>query len=81
MPPEYVAIDIAVGRTVMTGQWDIDPDRNSSHTLVAVKRNLKLHFYRFSYILTQFIGRPEESRALTEELRRELWSVFKRKID
>lgn len=45
---EDVAIEIAVGRTIMTGRWDIDPDRNSSHTLVAVKRNLKLHFYRFS---------------------------------
>ncbi|HZA06115.1 MAG TPA: hypothetical protein VE619_00295 [Nitrososphaeraceae archaeon] len=41
MLPEDVAIDIAVGRTVMTGQWDFEPDRNSSHALVAVKRKLR----------------------------------------
>jgi uncharacterized protein (TIGR02246 family) len=44
---EDVAVEIAVGRTVMTGQCDIDPDRKSSHTLVAVKRNLKWHFTAF----------------------------------
>jgi uncharacterized protein (TIGR02246 family) len=38
---EDVAIMIAVGGTVMAGQSDIDPDRNSIHTLVAVKRNVK----------------------------------------
>lgn len=45
---EDVAIEIAVGRRVMTRQLDIDPDRNSFHTLVDVKGNLKSHFYRFS---------------------------------
>ena len=45
---EDLAIEIAVGRTIMTGRWDIDPDRNSSHTLVAVKRNLKYRFSKFA---------------------------------
>jgi hypothetical protein len=44
---EDVAVEIAVGRTVMTGQCDTDLDRKSSHTLVAVKRNLKWHFTAF----------------------------------
>jgi hypothetical protein len=44
---EGVAIMIAVGGTVMAGQLDIDPDRNSIHTLVAVKRNIKWYFTAF----------------------------------
>jgi uncharacterized protein (TIGR02246 family) len=67
-----VAIMIAVGGTVMAGRSDIDADRNSIHTLVAVKHNVKWYFTAFQNSRAQFIGRPEESHALTEELRREL---------
>ena len=34
-----VAIMIAIGGTVMAGQSDIEPERNSIHTIVAVKRD------------------------------------------
>ena len=34
-----VAIMIAVGGTVMAGQSNIEPERNSIHTLVAIKRD------------------------------------------
>jgi uncharacterized protein (TIGR02246 family) len=34
-----VALMHAVGGTVMAGQTDLDPERNSVQTLVAVKRN------------------------------------------
>jgi uncharacterized protein (TIGR02246 family) len=35
----YIAIMIAVGGTVMAGQSDIEPERNSIHAIVAVKRD------------------------------------------
>jgi uncharacterized protein (TIGR02246 family) len=36
-----VAVMHAIGGTVMAGQTDLDPERNSVQTLVAVKRNGK----------------------------------------
>lgn len=78
---EDVAIMIAVGGTVMAGQSDIDPDRNSVHTLVAVKHNVKWYFTAFQNSQAQFIGRPGEAHALTEELRKGLSWVSKRMID
>jgi hypothetical protein len=33
-----VPMMIAVGGTIMTGQLDIEPERNSIHTIVALKR-------------------------------------------
>jgi uncharacterized protein (TIGR02246 family) len=77
-----VAIMIAVGGTVMAGQSDIEPERNSIHTIVAVKRNNNWYFTAFQNSRAQYIGRPEESQALTEELRQELLMQSKRgKID
>ena len=67
-----IAIMIAVGRTVMAGQSDIEPERNSIHTLAAVKRDSKWQFTAFQNSRAQFIGRPEQSQALTEELRQQL---------
>jgi uncharacterized protein (TIGR02246 family) len=72
---EDVAIMIAVGGTVVAGQSDIDPDRNSVHTLVAAKRNAKWHFTAFQNSRVQFIGRSGEA------LWQELSFVSKRKID
>ena len=76
-----VAVMIAVGGTVMAGQSDIEPERNSIHTIVAVKRNSNWYFTAFQNSRVQYIGRPEESQALTEELRQELLMVSKRKTD
>jgi uncharacterized protein (TIGR02246 family) len=74
-----VAIMIAVGGTVMAGQSDIESERNSIHTIVAVKRDSNWHFAAFQNSRAQYIGRPEISRALTEELRQELLKTSKEK--
>jgi uncharacterized protein (TIGR02246 family) len=50
----------------------IMPERNSIHTIVAVKRDNNWYFTAFQNSRAQYIGRPEESQALTEELRQEL---------
>ena len=55
--------------TVMAGQSDIDPERNCIHMLVAIKQNDKWHFTAFQNSPVQFIGRPEQAQALTDELR------------
>ena len=71
-------IMIAVGGTIMTGQLDIEPERNSIHTIVALKRySSDWYFTAFQNSRTQYIGRPEESQALTEELRQELLMTSK----
>ena len=64
-----IAIIVAVGGTVIDGQSDIDPERNSVHMLVAIKQNCKWHFTAFQNSRAHFIGRPEEAQALTDELR------------
>jgi uncharacterized protein (TIGR02246 family) len=74
-----VAIMIAVSGTVMAEQSDIEPERNSIHTIVAVKRDSNWYFTAFQNSRAQYIGRPEESRALTEELRQELLKTSKEK--
>jgi hypothetical protein len=52
-------------------QSDIEPERNSIHTLVAIKYDCNWRFTAFQNTRATFIGRPEESQALTEELRQE----------
>jgi uncharacterized protein (TIGR02246 family) len=69
----FVASDVAVmhtvGGTVMAGQTDLDPERNSVQTLVAIKRNGKWSLAAFQNTRAIYIGRPEESQKLTAELR------------
>jgi uncharacterized protein (TIGR02246 family) len=72
-----VAIMIAVGGTVMAGQSDIETERNSIHTIVAVKCDSNWYFTAFQNSRAQYIGRPEASQALTEELRQELLKTSK----
>jgi uncharacterized protein (TIGR02246 family) len=68
-----VAIMHVVGGTIMDGQTDIEPERNSIHTLVVMKGNDdKWHIAAFQNTRAQYIGRPDMSQALTEELRKEL---------
>jgi uncharacterized protein (TIGR02246 family) len=73
-----IAIMIAVGGTVMAGKSDIEPERNSIHTIVAVKRDSNWYFTAFQNSRAQYVGRPEESQALTEELRQELLMASKK---
>jgi uncharacterized protein (TIGR02246 family) len=68
-----VAIMHVVGGTIMDRQTDIEPERNSIHTLVVMKGNDdKWHIAAFQNTRAQYIGRPDMSQALTEELRKEL---------
>jgi len=55
---ENVAIMIAVGGTVLAGQSDIEPERNSIHTIIAVKRDSNWYFTAFQNSRAQYIGRP-----------------------
>lgn len=64
-----VAVMHAVGGTVMAEQSDLEPERNSVQTLVAVKRNGKWSLAAFQNTRAIYMGRPEESQKLTEELR------------
>jgi uncharacterized protein (TIGR02246 family) len=68
-----VAIILVVGGTIMAGQSDIDPERNSIHTLVVMKgSDDKWRIAAFQNTRAQYIGRPDMSQALTGELRKEL---------
>jgi len=64
-----VAVMHAVGGTVMAGESDLERERNSVQTLVAVKRNGKWSLAAFQNTRAIYMGRPEESQKLTEELR------------
>jgi len=64
-----VAVMHVVGGTVMARQIDLEPERNSVQTLVAVKRNGVWRFAAFQNTRATYMGRPEESQKLTEELR------------
>lgn len=64
-----VVVMHTVGGTVMAGQSDLEPERNSVQTLVAVKRNGKWSLAAFQNTRATYMGRPEESQKLTEELR------------
>jgi uncharacterized protein (TIGR02246 family) len=66
-----VALIHAVSGTVMPGQTNIEPERNSVQTLVATKGNTgEWHLAAFQNTRAQYLGRPDLSQALTEELRR-----------
>ncbi|MDQ4022272.1 MAG: SgcJ/EcaC family oxidoreductase [Thermoproteota archaeon] len=67
-----VALIHAVSGTIMAGQSDIDPERNSIQTLVAIKCDGEWRLAAFQNTRAQFLGRPDAFQALTEELRQEL---------
>jgi len=65
-----VALMHVVGGTIIAGQTDIDPERNSVQTLVATKDNKgEWRLAAFQNTRAQYLGRPNEAQALTEELR------------
>jgi uncharacterized protein (TIGR02246 family) len=74
LTPE-VAILQAVGGTVMPGQADIEPERNSIQTLVATKQGGEWRLAAFQNSRAQYMGRPELAQELTEELRQLLSAV------
>ena len=67
-----VALIHAVSGTMMAGHSDIDPERNSIQTLVAIKRGPEWRLTAFQNTRAQFLGRPQQFQALTEELQQEL---------
>jgi uncharacterized protein (TIGR02246 family) len=64
-----VAVAHAIGGTVMPGKADLEPERNSIVTLVAVKLDGEWRFAAIQVARAQYMGRPDEARKLTEELR------------
>jgi uncharacterized protein (TIGR02246 family) len=64
-----VALLRAVAGMVPPGQSDLDPNLNTHHTLVAVKREGKWRIALFQNTPAQFHGRPELVQKMTEELR------------
>lgn len=65
-----VALMHVIGGTIMAGQTDIDPERNSIQIIVAMKDNKgKWRLAAFQNTRAQYFGRPEQAQALTEELR------------
>jgi uncharacterized protein (TIGR02246 family) len=66
-----VSLMHTVGGTVMPGQSDIDPERNSVQTIVATKKRNdgRWRIAAFQNTRAQFMGRPEAAQDLTEELR------------
>jgi uncharacterized protein (TIGR02246 family) len=66
-----VALMHVVGGTIMAGQTDIEPERNSVQTIVATKEKKgEWHLAAFQNTRAQYLGRPLEVQKLTEELRR-----------
>ncbi len=63
-----VAVMHTVGGTVLAGQTDLEPERNSVQTLVTIKRNGKWNIAAFQNTRATYTCRPEESQKLTEEL-------------
>jgi uncharacterized protein (TIGR02246 family) len=64
-----VAVLRAVAGMVPIGKTDLDPNLNTHHTIVAVKREGKWRIALFQNTPAQFHGRPELVQKLTEELR------------
>ena len=67
-----VAVLTAVAGMVPPGQSDIDPDRNTVQTLVAVKRNHEWRVAVYQNTPAQYHGRDEKAKSLTDELRKQL---------
>ncbi len=63
-----VAVMHAIGGTVMAGQTHLEPERNSVQTLVAIKHNGKWSLAAFQNTRATYLGRPDISQKLTEEL-------------
>lgn len=69
LTPE-IALAHAIGGTVMPGETDLAPDRNSVQSLVSVRRDGAWRLASLHNSRAEFVGRPEAVAALTEELRR-----------
>ena len=64
-----VALAHGIGGTVMPGEADLAPDRNSVQTLIAIKRDGEWRLARLHNSRADFMGRPEAVQAMTDALR------------
>jgi uncharacterized protein (TIGR02246 family) len=68
LSPETALLRAVVGM-IPPGQHDINPERNAVQSLVAVKQDDGWRIAHYQNTPAQFHGRPDESAALTAELR------------
>ena len=65
-----VAVMHTIGGTIMSGQTDIDPERNSVQVFITRRDDKgKWRVALFTNTRAQYIGRPEQSQELTAEVR------------
>ena len=67
-PSPSVAIVIGISGTIERGHTNINPERNSIHTIVAVKDDHLWKFTSFQNTRAQYLGNPEKMETLTNEL-------------
>ena len=68
--PNFRSAVTLIGGTIMPGETDLAPDRNSVQSLAAVRRDGAWRLARLHNSRAEFVGRPKAAAALTEELRR-----------
>lgn len=68
--PNFRGAVTLIGGTIMPGETDLAPDRNSVQSLAAVRRDGAWRLARLHNSRAEFVGRPKAAAALTEELRR-----------
>ena len=67
-PIPTIAIVVGISGTIERGHDCINPERNSIHTIVAVKTDQVWKFTSFQNTRAQYMGNPEKIDALTKEL-------------
>ncbi|HYO06839.1 MAG TPA: SgcJ/EcaC family oxidoreductase [Phototrophicaceae bacterium] len=67
-PIPSVAIVVGISGTIERGHNSINPERNSIHTIVAVKNDHLWRFTSFQNTRAQYVGNPEKMEILTKEL-------------
>jgi len=67
-PFPSVAIVVGISETIEKGLDCINPERNSIHTIIAVKTDQEWKFTSFQNTRVQYVGSPEKMDTLTKEL-------------
>jgi uncharacterized protein (TIGR02246 family) len=67
-PNPIVAIVVGISGTIERGHDTVNPERNSIHTIVAVKYDHGWKFTSFQNTRAQYIGNTEKTDKLTKEL-------------
>jgi uncharacterized protein (TIGR02246 family) len=63
-----VAVIVGISGTVEAGRIGLSPERNSIHTIVAVKHDQIWEFASFQNTRAQYVGSPQKMDTLTKEL-------------